>query len=78
MLGLILRVLPFWVREPLLIVFGVVFAGFLFYVAAAREGGWAAVGIGAGVVLFTAVRIHTVRQAWQARRLLKEAGEAAP
>ncbi|MFJ8112938.1 hypothetical protein [Streptomyces sp. NPDC096132] len=76
MLGLVLRVLPFWVREPLLIVFGAFFAGFLFYASVARDGGWAMAGIGAAVVLFTAIRVHTVRKAWQARRLLKEASEA--
>ncbi|WP_340376935.1 hypothetical protein U5640_18885 [Streptomyces sp. SS7] len=68
MVGLVLRALPFWVREPLLIVFGVVFAGFLFYVAVVRDGGWAAVGIGAAALLFTAIRVHTVRRAWQDRR----------
>ncbi|MFI7500167.1 hypothetical protein ACIBVL_17030 [Streptomyces sp. NPDC049687] len=73
MLGLILRLLPFWVREPLLIVFGAVFCGFMFYVAVAREGGWVAVGIGAAVLLFTGIRVHTVRQAWRARQLLREA-----
>ncbi|MEU9213307.1 hypothetical protein AB0D27_36710 [Streptomyces sp. NPDC048415] len=71
MLGLIIRVLPFWVREPLLIVFGVLFSGFLFY-AAVRDGEWAMAGIGAAVVLFTAIRIHTVNKALRARRLAKE------
>lgn len=40
MIGLLVRALPFWVREPLLAVFGVVFSGFLFY-AAIRDSEWA-------------------------------------
>ncbi|MFF4586555.1 hypothetical protein [Streptomyces sp. NPDC001388] len=76
MLGLLLRLLPFWVREPLLIVFGAVFAGFLFWAAVVRDGGWAAAGIGAAALLFTAVRVHAVRVAWRDRRPLDGTGEA--
>ena len=47
MVGLIIRVLPFWVREPLLIAVGTPFSGFLFY-AAARDGEWVGAALGAG------------------------------
>ncbi|MFH9550811.1 hypothetical protein ACIBAH_06840 [Streptomyces sp. NPDC051445] len=70
MIGLLVRALPFWVREPLLAVFGVVFSGFLFY-AAIRDSEWAMAGLGAAVVVFTAIRIYTINRALEARRLLK-------
>jgi hypothetical protein len=71
MLGLVIRALPFWVREPLLIAFGIPFSGFLFYVAA-RDGDWRFAALGAVMLVFTAVRIHTVTRAFKARRLIKE------
>ncbi|MFD9392149.1 hypothetical protein ACFWBB_15925 [Streptomyces sp. NPDC060000] len=70
MIGLLLRVLPFWVREPLLAVFGVVFSGFLFY-AAIRDSEWVMAAIGAAVAVFTAIRVHQINRALQARRQLK-------
>ncbi|MGW1779459.1 hypothetical protein ACWCQQ_10000 [Streptomyces sp. NPDC002143] len=76
MIGLLLRVLPFWVREPLLVVFGVVFSGFLFY-AAVRDDEWQMAALGAAVVVFTAIRVHTMNRELKARRLLKDA-EGAP
>ncbi|MGW2048789.1 hypothetical protein ACWCPF_26940 [Streptomyces sp. NPDC001858] len=76
MIGLLLRALPFWVREPLLVVFGVVFSGFLFY-AAVRDDEWKMAALGAAVVVFTAIRVHTMNRAFKARRLLKDA-EGSP
>jgi len=75
MVGLIIRVLPFWVREPLLIAVGTPFSGFLFY-AAARDGEWLGAALGTAVLAFTAIRVHTVIRAFQARRLLKELNAA--
>ena len=72
MIGPLLRLLPFWVREPLLTAFGVLFSGFLFY-AAVRDDEWQMAALGAAVVLFTAIRIHTMNRALRARRLLKDA-----
>ncbi|MGW3663242.1 hypothetical protein [Streptomyces sp. NPDC005141] len=71
MVGLILRVLPFWVREPLLIVVGIPFTIGLFY-AAARDREPIGALLGLAVLVFTAIRIHTVVKAWQARKLAKE------
>ncbi|MFF6802647.1 hypothetical protein [Streptomyces sp. NPDC012616] len=70
MIGLVIRVLPFWVREPLLVAFGVLFSGFLFY-AAVRDGEWQMAAIGAAVVLFTAIRVYTINRALQERRQTK-------
>ncbi|MER6414545.1 hypothetical protein [Streptomyces humidus] len=66
-----IRVLPFWVREPLLVLVGVPFSGLLFY-AGVRDHEWIGVGLGAAVAVFTAVRVHTINRAFKARRRLKE------
>jgi len=67
MLGLLLRVLPFWVREPLLIVIGSVFGLRIMYLAA-RDSDRVAAAIGAAFLVFTAIRVHTVVRALRARR----------
>jgi hypothetical protein len=77
MLGLIIRVLPFWVREPLLIALGLPFSGFLFY-AGARDGEPLMALLGLAVLVFTAIRIHTVVKALQARRSAEELKDASP
>ena len=56
MVGLIIRALPFWVREPLLIAFGIPFSGFLFY-AAVRDSEWLMAARGLAVLVFTGSRI---------------------
>lgn len=67
MLGLLLRVLPFWVREPLFIVIGSVFGLRLMYLAA-RDSDGVAGAIGAAFLVFTAIRVHTVVRALRAHR----------
>ncbi|WP_250404740.1 DUF6215 domain-containing protein [Streptomyces cellostaticus] len=67
MLGLLLRVLPFWVREPLLIVVGSVFGARIMYLAV-RDSDRVAAAIGAAFLVFTAIRVHTVVRAFRARR----------
>ncbi|MGW5366816.1 DUF6215 domain-containing protein [Streptomyces sp. NPDC004009] len=67
MLGLLLRVLPFWVREPLMILVGSVFGVRIMYLAVV-ERSWVAAGIGAVFLLFTAIRVRMVVRALQARR----------
>ncbi|MFD0055252.1 DUF6215 domain-containing protein [Streptomyces sp. NPDC127168] len=67
MLGFLLRLLPFWVREPLLIVVGAVFGVRLLQLAL-RDDAWVPAGIGAVFLVFTAVRVHTVVRALRARR----------
>ncbi|PWS50639.1 hypothetical protein DLE01_17095 [Streptomyces sp. FT05W] len=67
MLGLLLRLLPFWVREPLFIVIGSVFGVRIMYLAV-RDEAWVPGAIGAAFLLATAVRVHTVVRALRARR----------
>lgn len=67
MLGLLLRILPFWVREPLLIVVGAVFGVRIAYLAVHDEEPVAA-GIALVFLVFTAVRVRTVVRALRARR----------
>ncbi|MCQ9134979.1 MULTISPECIES: hypothetical protein [Streptomyces] len=65
-----IRVLPFWVREPLLVAVGVPFSGLLFY-AGIRDHEWIGVALGAAVAVFTAIRVHTINQALKVRRQVK-------
>lgn len=67
MLGLLLRLLPFWVREPLFIVIGSVLGVRLGYLAVHDHDRVAAV-FGVVFLGFTAVRVHTVVRALRARR----------
>ncbi|MFF9455767.1 DUF6215 domain-containing protein [Streptomyces flaveolus] len=67
MLGFLIRLLPFWVREPLLIAVGSVFGVRIMYLAV-RDEEWVPAGIGTVFLVFTAVRVHTVVQALRARR----------
>ncbi|MEU9135222.1 DUF6215 domain-containing protein [Streptomyces sp. NPDC048404] len=67
MLGFLLRLLPFWVREPLLIVVGSVFGVRIMYLAV-RDQELVPAGIGVVFLVFTAVRVHEVVRALRARR----------
>lgn len=67
MLGFLLRLLPFWVREPLLIVVGSVFGVRIMYLAV-RDQELVPAGIGAVFLVFTALRVHEVVRALRARR----------
>ncbi|MFG2951353.1 DUF6215 domain-containing protein [Streptomyces adustus] len=67
MLGFLLRLLPFWVREPLLIVVGAVLGVRIMYLGVRDQSGLAA-GLGAVFLVFTALRVHTVVRALRARR----------
>ncbi|MET8138565.1 DUF6215 domain-containing protein [Streptomyces sp. NPDC005251] len=67
MLGFLLRLLPFWVREPLLIVVGSVFGVRIMYLAV-RDHDRVAAALGVVFLVFTAIRVHTVVRALRARR----------
>ncbi|MFJ4333091.1 MULTISPECIES: DUF6215 domain-containing protein [unclassified Streptomyces] len=67
MLGFLVRLLPFWVREPLLILVGSVFGVRIMYLAH-RDGAWMPAAIGLVFLVFTAVRVHMVVRALRARR----------
>ncbi|MFE7333779.1 DUF6215 domain-containing protein [Streptomyces griseus] len=77
MLGLLFRLLPFWVREPLFIVVGSVFGVRIMYLAL-RDHEWPAAGIGVVFLVFTAVRVHTVIRALRARRNARPTASADP
>ncbi|MFE1798264.1 DUF6215 domain-containing protein [Streptomyces sp. NPDC059517] len=67
MLGFLIRLLPFWVREPLLIVLGSVFGVRIMYLAV-HDHDWAAAGIGTAFLVIAAVSVHSVVRALRARR----------
>ncbi|WP_327351897.1 DUF6215 domain-containing protein [Streptomyces sp. NBC_01304] len=67
MLGFLIRLLPFWVREPLLIALGAVLGGRIMYLAV-REHDLVPAGLGVVFLVFTAVRVHVVLRALRARR----------
>ncbi|CAL9403587.1 DUF6215 domain-containing protein [Streptomyces sp. enrichment culture] len=75
MLGFLVRLLPFWVREPLLILVGSVFGVRIMYLAH-RDGAWMPAVIGLVFLVFTAVRVHTVVRALRARRAAAPASAA--
>lgn len=67
MLGFLLRLLPFWVREPLLITVGSVLGVRIMYLAV-RDHDRVAAGLGVVFLVFTAIRVYTVVRALRARR----------
>ncbi|MGW2420279.1 DUF6215 domain-containing protein [Streptomyces sp. NPDC001709] len=67
MLGFLLRFLPFWVREPLLIVIGSVLGVRILYLAV-RDHEPVLAGLGVVFLVFTAIRVYTVVRALRARR----------
>ncbi|WP_329364362.1 DUF6215 domain-containing protein [Streptomyces sp. NBC_01483] len=67
MLGFLLRLLPFWVREPLLIAVGAVLGVRIMYLAV-RDHDRVAAGLGVVFLVFTAIRVHAVIRALRARR----------
>ncbi|WP_028803974.1 DUF6215 domain-containing protein [Streptomyces sp. 142MFCol3.1] len=67
MLGFLLRLLPFWVREPLLIAVGSVLGVRIMYLAV-RDHDRIAAGLGMLFLVFTAIRVHGVVRALRARR----------
>jgi hypothetical protein len=69
MLGFLLRLLPFWVREPLLIAVGSVLGVRIMYLAV-RDHDRVAAGLGVVFLVFTAMRVYTVIRALRARRNL--------
>jgi hypothetical protein len=67
MLGFLLRLLPFWVREPLLIAVGSLLGVRIMYLAV-QDHDRVAAGLGVVFLVFTAVRVHAVVRALRARR----------
>ncbi len=68
MLGHLVRLLPFWIREPLLILVGTVFGVRILYMALVDGEGWVPAVIGAVFLLGAALRVRVVVRALRARR----------
>ncbi|MEU1469107.1 DUF6215 domain-containing protein [Streptomyces sp. NPDC005761] len=77
MLGLLLRRLPFWVREPVFILVGSVFGVRIMYLAF-HDHSWVEAGIGLAFLVGTAFRIRTVVRTLRARRSRTVAAVDAP
>ncbi|WP_406165913.1 hypothetical protein [Streptomyces sp. NBC_00996] len=75
MLGVLINLLPFWVREPLFVALGIPFTGFLFY-AVARDGEPLMAALGIAVLAFTALRVYTMVRLLRARRPAQDANGA--
>ncbi|EST21482.1 DUF6215 domain-containing protein [Streptomyces roseochromogenus] len=67
MLGFLLRLLPFWVREPLAIAIGSVLGVRIMYLAV-RDHDRVAAGLGVVFLVFTAIHVYVVVRALRARR----------
>ncbi|WP_328540600.1 DUF6215 domain-containing protein [Streptomyces sp. NBC_00344] len=76
MLGFLLRLLPFWIREPLLIAVGSILGVRIMYLAV-RDHDWVAAGLGVVFLVFTAIRVHAVVRALRARGNPSPAASAA-
>ncbi|MBO4257507.1 hypothetical protein [Streptomyces griseorubiginosus] len=74
LISLILRVLPFYIREPLVIAICAGFAGLAFYWFF-TDGGLARGGIGLMFLAVGVLRFFFARREWRSRR---QAGVAAP
>ncbi|MDG9722996.1 DUF6215 domain-containing protein [Streptomyces sp. DH41] len=65
--GFLLRLLPFWVREPLLIAIGSVLGVRVMYLAF-RDDTWVAAGLAVVFLALTGIRVRAVVRALRARR----------
>ncbi|MFG2985457.1 hypothetical protein ACGFYQ_30070 [Streptomyces sp. NPDC048258] len=73
LINLILRVVPFWVREPLLIAASLFFAGFCLYWFAA-VGEWQRAAFGVVFLALAVLRAFVLRREWRSRPRADQAG----
>ncbi|MFI9810125.1 hypothetical protein ACIHEJ_38520 [Streptomyces sp. NPDC052301] len=66
LINVILRVLPFWIREPLLIAVSLFFAGLGLYWFAV-VGGWQRVVVGLVFLGVAVLRVFVLRREWSSR-----------
>ncbi|MFC8838453.1 DUF6215 domain-containing protein [Streptomyces griseoincarnatus] len=76
MLGFLVRLLPFWIREPLIVLVGTVFGVRILSMALVDGEGWVPAVIGAVFLLGAALRVRVVVHALRARRRPAPATEA--
>ncbi|MGW1893890.1 hypothetical protein ACWCP6_27090 [Streptomyces sp. NPDC002004] len=70
---MILRALPFWIREPLLIAVSLFFAGLGLYWFTV-VGGWQRAAVGLAFLALAVIRTFILRREWRSR---PRAGQAA-
>ncbi|MFR0352317.1 hypothetical protein [Streptomyces sediminimaris] len=75
LINVILRVLPFYIREPLVLAICLSFSGLAFYWFF-TAGGLARGGIGLLFLAVGALRVYVFRKEWRSRRTAKEGGVA--
>ncbi|MFI8292095.1 hypothetical protein EAO71_22130 [Streptomyces sp. ms191] len=73
LINLILRVLPYWIREPLVIAVSLVFAGMCLYWYA-TVGEWQRAAFGVVFLALAILRFFVLRREWRSR---PRAGRAA-
>lgn len=70
-MGILLRILPFWIREPLAIglcaVMGFVLL-YQFFAPGEVQGMWKAAGFGVLFLVIGVVRFFVARKEWRSRR----------
>ncbi|WP_432187361.1 hypothetical protein [Streptomyces sp. Tue6028] len=71
LINLILRVLPFWLREPLVIAVCLFFTVLSFYWFAVA-GGWGRAGVGVLFLAVGALRVHVLRGELRSRQAAKQ------
>jgi membrane protein YdbS with pleckstrin-like domain len=73
LINVILRVLPFWIREPLLIAVSLFFAGLaLYWFAVAGE--WQRAAFGIAFLAVAILRAFILRREWRSRPKADQAG----
>jgi hypothetical protein len=73
LINVILRVLPFYLREPLILAICAFFSGLAFYWFF-TIGGLGRAGIGLLFLAVGALRVYVFRKEWRSRRAAKEGG----
>ncbi|NEA62524.1 hypothetical protein [Streptomyces sp. SID12488] len=76
LISLILRVLPFYIREPLIIAICLFFSGTAFYWTI-RAGGWARFGFGVAFLAIAVLRGFILRGELRSRQTARRATRAA-
>ncbi|MEU6139003.1 hypothetical protein ABZ848_01415 [Streptomyces sp. NPDC047081] len=71
LINLILRVLPFYIRDPLIIAICAFFTGLAFYWFV-TAGGLGRLGVGLMFLAVGALRVYFFRKEWRSHRAAKE------
>ena len=77
LINVILRVLPFYLREPIIIAVCLSFAGLALYYFV-QVGGWGRGGFGLLFLAIAVLRAYFFRKEWRAHRAAKAGGAVRP